>query len=65
KRGLATAVARTTIEVAGLLPSKPPMGFFDRLWARLYLEKARPFLFVQLAVPASRFAALHPRLSVV
>ena len=31
KRGLATAVARTTIEVAGLRPSKLPMGFIDRL----------------------------------
>ena len=30
KRGLATAVARTTIEVAGLRPSKPPTRFIDR-----------------------------------
>ena len=43
KRGLATAVARTTIEVAGLRPSKPPMGFINRL-GRAILRRAQRYV---------------------
>ena len=67
KRGLATAVARTTIEVAGLRPSKPPMGFIDRLGPAVlrcrpffhrYMPKSRANFTTIFHIPVTGFTCL-------